>query len=54
MCDNTEDTEALVVKRQIMICSDLVPAEGQYHEKCQDTFNFDLKSANSIIRLDKK
>ena len=51
MCDNREDAEALAIKRRIMSCSDLV-AVGTYDKKCQDTFNLDSKSAQSIEQLE--
>ena len=54
MCENRGDDKALAVKRRIMSCSDLLVAEGQYHQKYQDTFNLDSKLTKSIISLHKK
>ena len=54
MCDNRGDDKAIAVKRRIMSCSDLLVAEGQYHQKYQETFNLDSKLTKSIISLHKK
>ena len=54
ICDYRGETETLAVKRRIMSCLDIVPAECRYHKKSQHTFDLDSKSAKIISSLDKK